>query len=113
MNPCDYARERHQNLVKWRNLWSILVFAFGSAVVLFLIAAVLFLIRSSFLPGALSTLGTIVGGVGIRWVVERRGDAVKEEEAAYQDVVKICSTASAKDEADKFRARFTLVRGIH
>jgi hypothetical protein len=38
------------------------------------------------LPGALTTLGTIVEGAGIKWVADRRADAVKEEEDAYKEV---------------------------
>jgi hypothetical protein len=106
VTACEYARERHKNIARWRNLWTILLFVFGSAVVLFLTIAVLLFLRQATLGAALSTLGTIVGGVAIKWVVDRRVDAVKEEQDAYSDVAEKCGNASM---ADAFRSRNTLV----
>jgi len=91
VSPCEYAIERHRNIAKWRNLWTILLFIFGCTVVIFLVAAILLFIRQDWLPGALSTLGTIVNGVGIKWIYERRMEAVKEEEEAYKDVEEKCA----------------------
>src|SRR2546423_10311850 len=87
ISPCDYARERHHNIARWRNLWSILVFAFGSAVVLFLILAIFLFINKSWIPGAVSSLGTMANGLAMSWVTARRNDAVKEEQDAYNDVI--------------------------
>ena len=108
-SPCEYARERHQNIARWRNLWTILVFAFGSAIVLFLILAILLFIRSDWLPGAVSALGTIVSSVGISWVLARRREAVEEEDKAYEDVIARCQTSAS---ADALRSRLTLFGGI-
>ncbi|MBI4488199.1 MAG: hypothetical protein HY694_03880 [Deltaproteobacteria bacterium] len=91
VGPCQYAIERHRNIAKWRNLWTILLFIFGSAVVVFLVGAILLFVRQDWLPGAISTLATIVNGVGIKWVYERRKEAVEEEEAAYKDVAEKCA----------------------
>jgi hypothetical protein len=82
----------------WRNLWSILQFVFGSVIVLFLIAVIFFFIRQDWLPGALGTLGTIVQGVGIKWVSDRRREAVEEEEQAYRDVEAKCTNTQSADE---------------
>jgi len=106
---CEYARERHQNLARWRNLWTILLFAFAAAVVLFLIGAVLLFIRQSWLPGALSTLGTIANGLGIRRVLDRRREAVQEEEEGYRDVVEKCQD---RRPADEVRRKAVLFFGI-
>jgi hypothetical protein len=84
--PCEYARQRHQSLLRWRHFWTRLLFAFGAAIILFYIGAILLFIREIWLTFALSTLGTIVGGVGIKWVLKRRNEAVREEEKAYLDV---------------------------
>ena len=97
VTPCEYARDRHRNLVTWRNLWTILLFAFGAAVVIFLVLAVIFFLRQDWLVGALTTLGTIVEGAGIAWVSKRRIDAVKEEEKAYKDVGEKCQDTSTAD----------------
>jgi hypothetical protein len=87
---CKIAQERHRNAALWKNLWTILLWAFGAAVVVFLILAVLWFIRRDWLPAALTTLGTIVEGVGIKWVLDRRTDSVKEEEDAYKEVEEAC-----------------------
>ena len=107
ITPCEYARQRHGDLARWRNLWTILLFVFGSAVILFLSISVLFFLRESWLPGAVSTLGTLVGGVSVKWVLDRRGEAVQEEEAAYQDVVAKCAAPAAQG-ADQLRSTFRL-----
>jgi hypothetical protein len=106
ISPCEYARERHRNIARWRNLWTMLLFLFGSAVVLFLVVAVLAFWKQAVLAGALSTLSTIVGGVAIKWVLDRRTDAVSEEQSAYEDVVARCGDAAS---ADAFRERQSLL----
>ena len=108
ISPCDYARERHRNIARWRNLWTILLFIFGSAVVLFLTVAVLAFWKQAILAGALSTLSTIIGSVAIKWVMDRRADAVKEEQAAYDDVVARCDKSEAAS-AEAFRQRQSLL----
>jgi len=80
VSPCEFAIERYRNIAKWRNMWTILLFIFGATVIVFLCGSILLFIMQSFLPGAISTLGTIVNGVGVSWVLNRRTDAVKEEE---------------------------------
>jgi len=105
LTPCQYARERHRSIAKWRDLWTILLFIFGSAVVLFLTTTILLYIRESWLPAAISTLGTVVNGMAIKWVLDRRGEAVREEEEAYREVVSICQDVR---EANALRARVKL-----
>ena len=90
VSGCDFAMERYRNIAKWRNMWTVLLFIFGSTVIIFLCGSILLFIRQSWLPGTISTLGTIVNGVGVSWVVTRRNEAVKEEEDAYKDVQAQC-----------------------
>lgn len=85
-SPCEYARKRHLSLLRWRNFWTLLLFVFGSAIILFYSAAIFLFIRALWLPAGLSIIGFIVSGVGIKWVVKRRIEAVKEELEAYRDV---------------------------
>ena len=113
VTPCEYARQRHSDLARWRNLWTILLFVFGSSLILFLSIAVLFFLRQSWLPGALSTLGTLVGGVSVKWVLDRRGEAVTEEEAAYKDVEAKCSDPSAVKAATSLRESLKLFGMVH
>jgi putative flippase GtrA len=98
LTPCEYARERHQNMVQWLNLWTILLFAFATALIIFLILVIFLFIRSTWLPVALSTIGSIVSGVIIQWIVKRRTVAKEEEEKAYQDVVEQCQESQSADE---------------
>lgn len=96
LTPCAYARERHLGLLRWRNLWTILLFVFGSSVVVFLSATALFFLGDKATEAALATLSTLVNGVAIKWILDRRTDAKSEEEEAYQDVQKLCAATSAE-----------------
>jgi hypothetical protein len=78
---------RYRNALIWRNLWSILLFIFGTSVIVFFVAAILFLIKQDWVPGALTVIGTIAQGAALKWVVDRRTDSVTEEKEAL-DVAK-------------------------
>lgn len=88
---CEYARDRHRQFVLWRNLWTILLFVFGTTIIIFLSIAILFFLNSEALKASLSTLGTIVSGVAVKWVKDRRDEAMAEEKSAYDDVVTRCT----------------------
>lgn len=109
MTPCEYARDRHRNILMWRNLWTILVFAFGTAVIVFAVVAIALFIRQEWLAAAILALGTLAQGAAIKWVVDRRADAVREEELAYQDVAAKCQDTKP---ADDLRASQTLFGNI-
>jgi hypothetical protein len=110
VTPCEYARERHRNILMWRNLWTILLFVFGTAVVLFAVLAIALFIREEWLAGAIMALGTLAQGAAIKWVVDRRADAVQEEEIAYQDVAARCQDTEAADRLRASRALFGSIR---
>ena len=109
ITSCEYARERHRNILMWRNLWTILLFAFGTAVIVFAVLAVALFIREEWLPAVIMALGTLAQGAAIKWVVDRRVDAVQEEEIAYQDVAAKCLNTEA---ADELRASRNLIGNI-
>jgi hypothetical protein len=90
---CAFAIQRYKSIAMWRNLWTILLFIFGSTVILFLCGSILLFVQESWLPAAISILGTIVNGVGVKWVVTRRNEAVQEELDAYHDVGTECPGA--------------------
>jgi hypothetical protein len=96
VSPCEAANARWHNFALWRNLWTILIFAFGSAVVFFLVVTIVLFIRQAWVPGAITTLTTIVQGAAIKWVLSRRGEAVVEEQQAYQDMQARCGSTSDK-----------------
>jgi hypothetical protein len=87
---CNIAQDRHQTSTVWLNLWTVLLWFFGLVVVVFLVAAILMFIRQDWLPAALLTFGTIVESVGIKWVTERRSDALREEAQYYKQVESAC-----------------------
>lgn len=87
---CSIAQERHHSTALWRNLWTLLLWLLGVSIVAFLMMAVLFLLREAWLPAAVVTLGSIAEGVGIKWVTDRRADAVREEAETFRDVQSAC-----------------------
>jgi len=97
LTPCDYARQRYRSTLSWRNLWTILLFTFGTTIVVFLSVTVLFFLSDRNVQGALSTLSTLVNGVAVKWVLDRRSDAVKEEQEAFADLRQVCGTATAQE----------------
>ena len=94
-DPCDFLFDRWKNLALWRNLWTILIFLLGSAFTIFLIGAVMLFIRASWIAGALATLGTIVNGVAVGWILARRNQAVTEETEAKEELIKHCAPPMA------------------
>ena len=87
---CDIAQARHQGSILWRNMWTLLLWLVGVSIVVFLMLAILFLLREDWLPAAILVLGSIVEGVGLKWVTDRRSDAVREEAEMYRDVEEAC-----------------------
>lgn len=87
---CDIAQTRHRGAFVWRNLWTLLIWLLGLSITLFLVMAVLFLLREEWLPAAVVTLGSIAEGLGMKWVTDRRADAVREEAEMYKDVQNAC-----------------------
>ena len=80
----DLTEERYRTLLRWRDRWTLLVYALGVATAAFLIAAIFLLVKESWLPGALSTVASIVTGAAGRWLLERRSEAVAEEQEAFE-----------------------------
>jgi hypothetical protein len=95
VTPCEYARDRHAGLVRWRNLWTILVFAVGVVATVFVLVAIVFFATGNHLVGAVTTLGTILEGVAMGWILKRRREATDEEEKAYADVKAQCTPPTA------------------
>jgi hypothetical protein len=87
---CSIAQERHRGTARWRNMWTLLLWLLGLSITIFLVMAVLFLLREDWLPAAVVTLGSIAEGMGIKWVTDRRSDAVREESEMYKDVENAC-----------------------
>ncbi|HWQ47177.1 MAG TPA: hypothetical protein VN376_09930 [Longilinea sp.] len=85
----DYEQvlyRRYYDALRWRNLWTILIFALASAIIVFLIIAIFYFLRQDWLPGAIVILGTIVQGAAVTWVSNNRTKAVQEEEDALKAI---------------------------
>jgi hypothetical protein len=87
---CSIAQERHRGSALWRNMWTILLWLLGASITVFLVLAVVFLLREEWLPAAVVTIGSIADGVGMKWVTDRRAEAVREEKEMYLDVENAC-----------------------
>lgn len=83
-NPCSFAIKRYVDKRRWLNLWTLLLWIFGVTVIIFCCTSILLFIRETWLPGALTVLGTIVNSAGIAWVVAQRKVAEAEERAAFK-----------------------------
>ena len=92
-DQCAFLLARWKNFAMWRNLWTILLFLFGCAIIIFLIGGILLFITEAWITGAMSTLGMIVNSVGVKWVLARRSQAAKEESQAKDELLKRCGTA--------------------
>lgn len=77
---------------------------------IFFVLSIIFFLRQDWLPAALITIGTIVEGAGIKWIVLRRTDAVKEEGEAYSEVRNACRSTVAADKLKTDLVLFGQVR---
>jgi len=83
LDPCAIAVMRYTDKRKWLNLWTMLLWIFGATVVLFFSVAIILFIKETWLPGAITVIGTMVNGAGIAWVVTQRKGAEQEERDAF------------------------------
>jgi hypothetical protein len=63
-------------------------------------------LREGWFVAALAALASIAEGAAIKWVADRRGDAVREERHAYQDVHEACQETTT---ADRLRGTLRLL----
>ncbi|MDX1416746.1 MAG: hypothetical protein R3293_21270 [Candidatus Promineifilaceae bacterium] len=80
---CEVAIMRHQNLIRWKNLWSILLYIVGILIVFFFALAIYFFFQQSLPAGAVAFLTGLVQSGGGLWIRERRGETALEEKVAY------------------------------
>ena len=83
LDPYAIAVMRYTDKRKWLNLWTMLLWIFGATVVLFFSVAIILFIKETWLPGAITVIGTMVNGAGITWVVAQRKGAEREERDAF------------------------------
>jgi hypothetical protein len=93
--PCDFAKARYLDISWLRKLWGYLWIVLGASTAIFLCVTIIFFLRSSWLPAALSTLGTVVNGAAMTWITTQRKTAADEEQQAFDELVQQCSSPSA------------------
>ena len=84
-DPCLVAMDRYLDRRRWLNRWRVLLYIFGTVIILFFVVSIVFFIRETWLPGAASLVASIASGAGVSWVLARRTDAEKEERDAYNE----------------------------
>lgn len=92
--PCDFAKARYLDISWLRKLWGYLWIMLGASTTIFLCVTIIFFLRSSWLPAALSTLGTVVNGAAMTWITNQRKTAADEEQQAFDELVQQCSPPS-------------------
>jgi hypothetical protein len=96
----NLAQGRYHLLLRWRERWTLLIYALGVATTLFLVSAILLFVNKSWLPGALLTVASILTGATVRWLLERRNEAASEEDRAFQQ-----QRNDLKDQADREKGK--------
>ncbi len=91
--PCDFAKVRYVQIGLLRKTWSWLLLIIGASLGIFLVLAILLFIRSSWLPGAVTMLGTIVTGPAMKWINDQKNAAVEEDKEAFADLERTCGPA--------------------
>lgn len=102
---CSFARDRHANKLMWLNLWTILLFVLGAAVVLLLIVALVLFFRQDLASGAISVAGSAVSGLGAGYVIGQRKVAKEEEETADRIARRECKDVPASPGTRNTRVR--------
>lgn len=95
--PCDFAKARYVDIGRLRQLWGGLWFVLGMSVALFLSISIVLFLRSSWLPGAVGVLGTIVNGAAMTWITTQRRIAADEEEKAFAELLQHCAPPPAAE----------------
>lgn len=88
---CRYAQERYNSILLWRNLWSILLFVFGFAIIVFALILLYFVLKQELVESFLTGLPAVVDCIAIKWVVDRRKESVQEEADAYAVLKEACA----------------------
>jgi hypothetical protein len=96
-DPCEAAKLVFYVTLGFRVLYSFLLFVVAT---FFVIAIIQLVIAVSSTPtnalqGIVGGLGTIAGGSALKWVLDRRSEAVKENNEARRSVDTNCSSAQA------------------
>ena len=103
---CEIAVARHENALRWYNLWNILTWTFGAFLIVILIYLVISATQSNITQSAIGLVGTVVDGVVVKWVVTQRATAYTEEKEAFEAIKNNCPSDQQK--ASDQRARFKI-----
>jgi hypothetical protein len=99
----DAAAKRHNDTLRWKNIWAGLLFALGIIIVLFLATACALIIDGTYLKGAISGFASLLSGGGFAWIWKRWEDARKDEREAFQDLMKTQKSVQEQKRIDGSR----------
>ena len=98
--PAKLAYERYRSLALWRSLWTALIFVLGLATTIFLIASIFLFVRESWIPGAVTTLASVLTGGAGGWLLARRQEAIDAETAAFREAITTAEEEEKRKRAD-------------
>jgi hypothetical protein len=93
-SKCEFEQQRYRQTALFRALYTWLVFAFTVVLTGILILALVFIWHKKWFEGAVTGTTSIVGGGGIKFLLDRRAEAVTEEKEQAQRVRDACDPAS-------------------
>jgi hypothetical protein len=92
---CLVLEERYRNALRWKNLWTMLLFLIGVALTITIIFLILALQETTLIENADKGLTIIVEGAALAWVVTQRNKSSDEEKEVLETYIEHCgSTAS-------------------
>jgi hypothetical protein len=92
---CDRATSRWMSFAKWRNLWTLLLFVFGSFLILIAAGLVLFIVFDVIEGAVASGAAAVVDTAIVGFVKSRRDESVAEEDKAFGLVLSACEESTA------------------
>ncbi len=93
-SKCEFEQQRYRQTALFRALYTWLVFAFTVVLTGILILGLVFLWHKKWIEGVVTGTTSIVGGSGIKFLLDRRAEAVTEENEQAARVRAACDTAS-------------------
>jgi hypothetical protein len=95
-SACDFELGRYDRIGQFRALYTWLLFVFSVLLTGVLALAVVFAFDKKWVEAIVSGSTSVVAGGGIKFVLDRRGEAKSEEEAQAERVRTACGTQVAE-----------------
>lgn len=92
-SKCEFEQQRYRQTALFRALYTWLVFAFTVVLTGILILGLVFLWHKKWVEGIVTGTTSLVGGGGVKFLLDRRAEAVTEEREQAQRVRDACDPA--------------------